>query len=105
MVLEKCTSVRNKTKKSTLIAPRVDGCPGFIQDCHVLCHHLTLCSWVALTQPELVPWNAVQDLVPTVHRQPRQQASLVSLTSQQHCQRHKLCRWRAPRVRDRGPIT
>lgn len=51
-----------------------------------------------------MPWNAVQDLVPTVHRQPRQQPSLVSLASQQHCQRHKLCRRRAPRVRDGGPI-
>lgn len=57
------------------------------QSCHtctlqyrlVLCQISLLPLWVAVTLPELVPWNHVQDPVPAIHRQPRQQPTFVRL--------------------------
>ena len=84
---------------------RIDACSGLSQDCHVLCLRDLLCCRLAPTLPQLVPRDAVQDEVPAIHRQPRQQPTVVRLPDHQDRQRHQLCRRRAPRVRDGGPIT
>ena len=75
------------------------------QDQLVGCERGLLCRWLAVALPELVPRNHPQDPVPTIHRQPRQQPTLVRLSCEQHRERRQLGRRCAPCVGHGAPIS